>query len=59
MVSGATIHAFPPALQIILLLSGNVVPKGQEIANELIASGVATHQSAGPAVLPYFFFDSY
>jgi hypothetical protein len=48
---GAIIQATPPALQIILLLSGKVVPSGQAIAKAFIASGVATHQSEGPTTI--------
>jgi len=48
VVEGATIQATPPALQIILLPSGKVVPSGHAIAKAFIASGVATHQSEGP-----------
>jgi hypothetical protein len=49
--AGATIQATPPALQIILLPSGKVVPSGQAIAKAFIASGVATHQSEGPTTI--------
>jgi hypothetical protein len=52
VVSGATIQATPPDLQMILLPSGSVVASGQLIAKLSIASGDATHQSAGPAVTP-------
>jgi hypothetical protein len=48
---GATIHAFPPALQMILLPSGNVVASGQDIAKLLIDSGSGNHHSAGPDVI--------
>jgi hypothetical protein len=57
---GATIQAAPPpVLQIIRLPSGNVVPAGHDITKLLIASGDAIHQSAGPAVTPIVFIDSY
>ena len=59
VVSGATIQAVPPDLQMILLPSGNVVATGQDINKLSIASGDATHHSAGPAVTPIVLIGSY
>jgi hypothetical protein len=43
---GATIQAVPPALQMILLPSGNVVPVGQ------VEIKLDCHQGVGPIIIP-------
>jgi hypothetical protein len=51
---GATIQAQPPALQMILLPSGNMVPVGQ------VEIKLDCHQGVGPIIIPIFLtFNSY
>jgi len=58
VVTGATIQAVPPALQMIALPSGNTVPSGQYGIRLFVDSGDSTHQSTGPIVIPISFLKS-